>query len=181
MSHAFELQPRDWKNIFTVDLETGKTTYDDTLVNEYEDRLTGIKTTFDGILTDISNAKVDQVTKNTFLPMIKNTAVVDGIKGKIDTLDEDLESLHTNVRNSIQTVRTDISNVQIGAIPNFGVALDSYRDAKTSNEVAKHQYAQQTQHYVSSFTTTIARFAGAVYVVYLAVNRKPQSYLMSMR
>jgi hypothetical protein len=180
MSHAFELQPRDWKNIFTVDLETGKTTYDDTLVNEYGNRLKELDTAFGGILTDISNAKVDQVTKNTFLPMIKNTAVVDGIKGKIDSLDEDLESLHTRVRNSIQTVRTDISNVQTGAIPKFGDALNSYREAKTSNEVAKQQYAQQTQNHVISFTTNLAIFAGAVYVVYLAVNRKQPSYLMRM-
>jgi hypothetical protein len=141
-------------------------------VGKYGKRLDTVSDTFSNILGIISTERVEQEEAGGYLPMIMNDAVKgdEGIAESITSASETLNTLHGDVRRSIGEIQIDISNVKIDTIPEFGSALNDYKTAKESNDVAKQQYTQQTQNHVIAFTTNIAIFAGAVGVVYMAVN-----------
>ena len=183
-SNSFKLESKDWKNIFTVDLkgnsvaaQTKMTAYDKA-VKAHTKSLSDVSGTFHGILNGISGEYVNQRDNGTYLPMIKNPVVVDqdGTKDTISSAASTLSDLHSAVRASIEDIRADMSTADTaftgadGTMPAFGSALDDYNVAKQYNDVAKQQYAQQTENHVISLATNVAIFAGAVGVVYLAVN-----------
>ena len=171
MSPSFKLEPDDWKNIFTVDFpkhSNRKNIEYNKKVKKYNHSLDAVSGTFAGILKGISTARDTQMGGD-YLPMKMNPAVV-GIETSITDASATLTALHGDVRESIREIQTDISNMDINTIPEFGSSLDKYKIAKESNDVAKQQYIQQTQNHVIAFTTNLAIFAGAVGVVYMAVN-----------
>jgi len=183
-SNSFKLESKDWKNIFTVDLKQNSaaaqdtmTAYDDA-VDTHTKGLGTVSDAFDTILKNISGEYVNQRVNGTYLPMVKNPVVTgsNGIKESISSTTTDLSNLHSAVRASIEEIRDDISTADTaftgndGTMPTFSSALDDYNMAKQYNDVAKQQYAQQTENHVISLATNVAIFAGAVGVVYLAVN-----------
>lgn len=195
-TQSFKLESNEWKNIFTVDLAQNSAAAQSKMgeynkaVTKYTNELSAVSETFREILKNISDEYKNQSGEGgAYLPMITNPAVVDPdnvngdesglIRGRISVATETLSNLRSAVRASIEDIRRDMSTEDIkftgdgGTMPAFSSALDEYKTAKQYNDVAKQQYAQQTENHVISFATNIAIFAGAVGIVYFAVNGRP--------